>query len=73
MGFKRTDKCLAKVADDEPIFVLRAQDLLAPDKVRKWACEARAKGCPADKVQEAYECATQMDAWAAKNGGKYPD
>lgn len=25
MGFKATDTCLAKVGDDEPIFVLRAQ------------------------------------------------
>ena len=29
--------CYAKAADDEPIFVLRAKDALAPDVVRYWA------------------------------------
>jgi len=29
--------CLNKAADDEPIFVLRAQDLLAPELIANWA------------------------------------
>jgi len=29
--------CLTKAADNEPLFVLRANDELAPDIVREWA------------------------------------
>ena len=29
--------CLGKAADDEPVFILRAQDMLAADLVDKWA------------------------------------
>jgi hypothetical protein len=41
MGTKKeelesTTGCLAKAADDEPIFVLRAQDRLAPAAVYNW-------------------------------------
>jgi hypothetical protein len=36
MATKLTDQCLAKVGDDEPIFVLRAQDAFAPIVVRVW-------------------------------------
>ncbi len=34
MGIKATDETLKKVKDDEPIFVLRAQDKLAPNIIR---------------------------------------
>ena len=34
MGYKHNDLYLAKVADDEPIFVLRAQDTFAPGMIR---------------------------------------
>lgn len=37
MAYKHNDSCLAKVREDEPIFVLRGQDVLAPDIVRAWA------------------------------------
>ena len=36
MAFKATCTCLAKVAPDEPIFVLRAQDTSAPSVVLEW-------------------------------------
>jgi len=37
MGTKLTSSCLKKAADDEPIFVLRAQDFLSAEVVRNWA------------------------------------
>lgn len=70
MSYKDTDPCLAKVAPGEPIFVLRAQDMLAPQLVREWARVAQRYGCPAEKVQEAYECADAMEHWPTR---KYPD
>lgn len=42
MGTKREelenpDGCLGKAADEEPIFILRGKDMIAPFLVRQWA------------------------------------
>jgi hypothetical protein len=69
------DSCLNKAADNEPLFVLRAQDMLAPQFVNAWAnsleqyCVQKNKPVPA-KVADAYEIANQMRAWPNR---KYPD
>jgi hypothetical protein len=70
MGYKGNDPCLEKVGPDEPIFVLRAQDLLAPQRVRYWAELAIERGVSQAKVDEALACADAMDAWPTR---KYPD
>ncbi len=65
--------CLAKAADDEPIFVLRAQDALAPMIVKAWAEAALKVGVPVEKIQEAVQLADQMTDWQATNHTKLPD
>jgi hypothetical protein len=63
--------CLTRAADDEPLFVLRAHDELAPDIVRAWAERYRAhkaKTAPLTdreyrKYLEALSLAETMDAW----------
>lgn len=62
--------CLAKAADDEPVFVTRAQDALAAELVERWAIQARAAGCGNDKVQEAKSIADEMLHWPIR---KMPD
>lgn len=62
--------CLGKAADDEPVFILRAQDMLAADLVDNWATQANLVGCPWDKVREARELAQQMREWPQR---KNPD
>ena len=37
----RGEGCLGKAADNEPVFVLRAQDIHAADLVEKWAAFCR--------------------------------
>ena len=74
MAFKGDDTCLANVADDEPIFVLRAQDALAPGIVFTWATLAQFNGVPATKCAEARRVADQMVQWQVRNkSGKIPD
>ena len=77
MGYKATDTCLQKAAEDEPIFVLRAKDKLAPSIVRRWADLAEAASHPdsptRDKVREARLFAKTMEGWQQKNGSKIPD
>lgn len=62
--------CLNKAAPDEPVFVLRAQDKLAPVLVRLWADLAASHGCPDTKVREAVNLAYSMESWPKR---KYPD
>jgi hypothetical protein len=62
--------CLGKAADDEPVFILRAQDALAAELVELWAIRARSAGCPVDKVREAQDLADQMMRWPVR---KNPD
>jgi len=72
MGFKHND---AEVANDEPIFVLRAKDKTAPATVRHWIYkqiplrddeaitiyDQRITDNP--KLAEARELADRMDDW----------
>lgn len=61
---------LGKAADDEPVFVLRAQDELSADLVELWAIRAKSLGCPNDKINEAYALVEDMRAWP---GQRAPD
>ena len=59
--------CYAKAGDDEPIFVLRANDPLAPALVELWAA-IRLETHPGhsdqhEKRGEALECARVMRVW----------
>ncbi len=61
MAYKHNDTCLQKAADDEPIFVLRAQDLSAPDVVDYWI--ARNPQISPEKRNEAVALACAMREW----------
>lgn len=63
--------CLGKAADDEPVFILRAQDVLAGDVVRFWAdilemrhhSQGTKTAAVKAKISEARGLARQMDEW----------
>jgi hypothetical protein len=66
--------CYEKAALDEPLFVLRSTDVLAPGIVREWAERARKAGTRSPKVSEALACADAMEQYAKEHGGpKIPD
>lgn len=61
MATKHNCSCLAKAADDAPIFVLRAQDGSAPEVILYWLTQ---NPClPVAKRQEAIACYEAMKAW----------
>lgn len=62
-----------KIPADEPVFLLRASDMLAPSIVRSWALQAKANGAAADIVEAADRQATAMIKWQVKHGSKVPD
>ena len=57
--------CLGRAALDEPVFILRAQDKLAPRVVVWWAHLADQAGYSEDKVRGALILAKQMADWRA--------
>ena len=65
----RGEGALGKAADDEPIFVLRAQDCFAAGMVDKWAIHANVAMPSIDtegaghKISEAKQIAEAMRAW----------
>lgn len=61
MATKSTCTTLQKVADDEPIFVLRAQDKSAAPTVRYWILVN--PGITQAKRTEAEYCAQLMEDW----------
>lgn len=67
---KGTDGTLYRTAPDEPVFVLRAQDVIAPLVVEQWASVARNLGVPQHKVKRALRCAEEMRKWP---GRRLPD
>jgi hypothetical protein len=66
----RGEGCLGKAHDDEPVFILRAQDIHAAELVMKWAIWCRAGNTPEDKVDEAFRIAEAMQDWPNR---KQPD
>jgi hypothetical protein len=72
----RGEGCLGKAADDEPVFLLRAQDNLADELVDRWAIRASValptvgSEAAGHKVQEARQIAEAMRAWPIR---KNPD
>lgn len=55
---------------DEPIFILRAQDIYAPGTIQAWIAVARDGGVPQEKLEEARQLMEQMKKWPVK---KSPD
>jgi hypothetical protein len=73
------NSCLNKAADDEPIFVLRANDELASRLIREWAAEysfsKEFNGKHMTLVQrakynEALHCAAAMEQWRRERNAR---
>lgn len=65
--------CYDNAGENEPVFVLRAQDTLAPEVVREWAFRAAHVGASREKVAEARKLADEMEDWQIANMKKVPD
>lgn len=54
------------IPEDEPVFLLRAQDALASQHVRDWADHAELRGVTPEVVAAVREHAAKMEAWPKK-------
>lgn len=62
-----------KLRDNEPFFLLRAQDRFAPGHVDAIADVMEKEGVAPEKVQSARAIAENMRAWQMENTRKTPD
>lgn len=60
------------VPPDEPVFLVRGQDVVGGDVVRYWAASALTAGADAEIVNSAREHAAKMDAWPKKKVADLP-
>lgn len=61
------------IGEDEPVFLIRAQDSLAPYVVQVWASLARVNGNDADIIAAAEGHVQLMKEWQRKHGVKMAD
>lgn len=60
------------IPDDEPVFLLRGQDIFAATTVRHWASLVVSKGGDPEIARVAREHADKMDAWLKKKAPDLP-
>lgn len=65
--------CLGRAHADEPVFVIRAKDVIFTRAVRYWLEEARAEGASDAKIAGAQAVLADGVEWRAANGTKVPD
>lgn len=71
--YDRIQDPAGKIAEDEPVFLLRGQDKLAPDIVQAWGLAMIEIGGDRKIAQLALDQADRMREWQAKNGSKVAD
>ena len=62
-----------KIPEDEPVFLLRGQDLVAPQIVEMWALAARKVGAADNIYAAAMSQAGEMRKWQQDHTPKIPD
>lgn len=61
------------IPDEEPVFLLRGQDLAAPGILRAYAVEASRVGASDELVMATLNQAREMEAWQRLVARKTPD
>jgi len=61
------------IPEDEPVFLIRAQDIVGPSIVETWAEWAEAGGAAPNIISAARSHAIAMRKWQEEHGSKVPD
>lgn len=61
------------ISADEPVFLLRAKDEVAPLTVERWADLAEQAGADWEMIKAARSQANLMRQWQRKHGCQVPD
>jgi hypothetical protein len=71
--YKRIQDPAGLIPEDEPVFLLRAQDKVAPETVEMWAQFADDAGAAPNITYAALKQAREMREWQKEHGCKVPD
>jgi hypothetical protein len=61
------------IPDDEPVFLVRGQDVAGPETLRAWCRIAAAAGAEMDILNLVEDHANRMEAWQRDVAQKVPD
>lgn len=62
-----------KIPDGEPVFLIRGQDLAAPDTLRAYAILAHKNGAAQNIIDATLKQVREMEDWQRKVARKTPD
>lgn len=62
-----------KIPNDEPVFLIRGQDLAAPDTLRAYALYAHKAGASNALITATLDQANAMEKWQRERARKTPD
>lgn len=73
LDYERFQDPLGLIPEDEPVFLVRGQDVNGPDTLRFWATVAADRGADVLITSRVVDHAIAMQAWQATNAVKTPD
>ena len=64
-----------RLLPNEPVFIIRGKDAVAPAAIRAYAKESALRGASPEHVAECQQVAEEIEAWQANNPAlvKVPD
>jgi hypothetical protein len=71
--YARIQDPAGKIGEDEPVFLIRATDIVAADVVHHWAILNHEAGGDEELSNLALEHARRIRVWQARNGCKPAD
>ena len=71
--YQRIQDPTGKIPQDEPVFLLRGQDSLAPEMLEIYALAAHKAGASPALVDSVYKHAQAMRKWQTEHTVKVPD
>lgn len=71
--YNRIQDPLNLIPEDEPVFLLRGQDILAPELLLRWAAKLRLMGGDPNMAKIVEDGAQEMIEWQKNHKNKLPD
>lgn len=61
------------IPENEPVFLIRGQDLAAPETLRQYAIQAHRMGAGPELIEATLDQALLMEEWQRNHARKTPD
>lgn len=71
--YDRIQDPAGKIPANEPVFLIRGQDLAGPDTLREWCRLAHKNGASNDIINRVLDQANAMEKWQREVARKTPD